>query len=532
MIRARHPNWATWDAPGVAYCGATVQWGKVVSMSRTRLLLAALCALAVVTPFAVTADLHAPSEARAHSFLQVDAARESGPGDGLSPADIASAYGLTGGTAGLTVAVATAYSDPHLEADLAVYRSAFGLPACTSDTGCLRIVGQTGTSTLPTADVGWGEETSLDVDAVSAACPDCRILVVEANNDYLNSLGAAVHTAVRLGADAVSASWGGTEWSDWSDAATDYFTSPGVPIVAATGDDGYGAAVLPAALPNVIAVGGTTLTGTSADSGSAAAMRTFAVHSGVVTAATTTATVIGDQQAVAKARTSLTAAKRHLLALKKRAHSARVHLQHAKTPHGKAVWRRHVRTLDKAVTKARVSQRAAAARLTKAQAKLLRDEAAAAGVTAATATVAQTSRAGWVETAWDGTGSGCSTSIPRPSWQPSTTCARRGIADIAADADPTSGISTYDTFGTAADTDTGWLVAGGTSLAAPLVAAMIVRSGHAARYSNAQPLYANAAAFWDITAGSNGSCAGALCSAVAGYDGPTGLGSPKSLDSF
>lgn len=501
-------------------------------MSRTRLLLAALCALAVVTPFAAPADAPPSTGSRAHSFLQLDAATDAGPRDGLSPADIASAYGLTGGAAGLTVAVATAYSDPNLESDLAVYRSAFGLPACTTASGCLTIVGQTGSSKLPAADVGWGEETSLDVDAVSAACPDCRILVVEANNDDLSSLGAAVRTAVGLGAAAVSASWGGTEWSDWSDSSTRYFTHPGVPIVAATGDSGSGAAVLPAALPTVIAVGGTTLTGTSAGSGTASAMRTFAVHGGVVTAAATTATVIGDKQAIATARTTLTAAKRHLLALKKRAHAARVHLKHAKTKHGRAVWRRHVRTVDTAVVKARSAQSAAAARLKKAQAKLLRDEAAAAGETAATATAAQTSRTGWVETAWAGAGSGCSAYVPRPSWQPSTTCARRGTADIAADADPASGISTYDTYDTDADTDTGWLVSGGTSLAAPLVAAMIVRSGQASRYSTAEPLYADAAAFWDVTAGSNGSCGGALCSAVAGYDGPTGLGTPKSLDSF
>jgi subtilase family serine protease len=290
--------------------------------------------------------------------------------------------------------------------------------------------------------------------------------------------------------------------------------------------------VLPAALPNVIAVGGTTLTGTSASSGSASAMRTYAVHGGVVAASATTATITGDKQSVSKRKTTLAAAKRHLTSLKKRAHTARVHLKTARTAHGRAVWRRHVRTLDKAVVRARATLRTAAARLEQAQAKLLKDQAAAAGASAAKAVAAQTSRTGWIETAWDGAGSGCSALVPKPSWQPSTTCARRGVADIAADADPASGIASYDTYGTSADTDTGWLVAGGTSLAAPLVAGMIVRSGHASRYSNAAPLYARTAAFWDVTAGSNGSCRGALCSAGTGFDGPTGLGTPKSLDSF
>jgi subtilase family serine protease len=500
-------------------------------MSRTRVLIAALCALAVAGPFAATVDAPVVTAARAHSFLQLDPLHRAGPGDGLSPTDIAAAYGLTGGTTG-TVAIATAYSDPKLEADLAVYRSAFGLPPCTTTNGCLSIVGESGTSRLPKTDVGWGEETSLDVDAVSATCPGCRILVVEAGSDDISHLGEAVNTAARLGANAVSASWGNTEWSTWSRASRSYFTHPGVPILAATGDDGYARAALPAVLPNVIAVGGTTLTGTSAASGSASPMRTFALHGGAVAASTTTATIIGDQQSVSKARTTLSAAKRHLTSLKKRAHSARVHLQRARTTHSRAVWKHRVRTLDTAVTKARTTQHAATTRLKRAQAKLLRDQAAAAGASAAKAIAGQTSRAGWIETAWDRAGSGCSAFVPKPGWQPGTTCARRGIADIAADADPASGIATYDTFGTSADTDTGWLVAGGTSLAAPLVAGMIVRSGHASRYSDAAPLYADAAAFWDITAGADGSCRGPLCSAGSGYDGPTGVGTPRSLDSF
>jgi subtilase family serine protease len=414
----------------------------------------------------------------------------------------------------------------------AVYRSTFGLPACTTGNGCLRIVGQDGTTDLPAAHVGWGEETSLDVDAVSAACPGCRILVVEADSDDLTDLGKAVNRAVSMGADAVSASWGNTEWSSWKTISADYFTHHGVPIVAATGDSGHGAASFPAALPNVIAVGGTTLTGTSATSGTTSASQSFTVQGGVLAASSTTATVIGDQQAVAKAKTKLSAAKRHLSSLKKRAHTARVHLKKARTAHGRAVWRRHARSLDTAVVKARATQHTAAARLKKAQAKLLRDRAAAAGASAAAAVVAQTTRTGWIETAWEGAGSGCSAYVPKPAWQPSTTCAKRGTADIAADADPASGISTYDTYGTGKDTDTGWLVAGGTSLAAPLITGMLVRSGHASRYSSAEPLYQGSADLWDVTAGSNGSCHGALCSAVAGYDGPTGLGTPKSLASF
>jgi hypothetical protein len=196
-------------------------------------------------------------------------------------------------------------------------------------------------------------------------------------------------------------------------------------------------------------------------------------------------------------------------------------------------WRHRVQALTKSVGSARKAAHAAAKRATAAESALLKallressEKAAAA------AQQGQKDRSGWIETAWNGAGSGCSTIVPRPAWQPGTTCSKRGTADIAADADPQSGIATYDTYGTSAITPDGWMVAGGTSLAAPLVAAMLVRSGSAAAYSSARPFYERAGAFWDITGGSNGDCGTALCDAGTGYDGPTGLGSPRSLDSF
>lgn len=471
-----------------------------------------------------------PGDGAVRSFLQVRPASSTARGYGLSPADIASAYGLDGGGTG-TVAIATAYSDPHLEADLAVYRARFGLPACTTAGGCLRIVGEDGGTNLPKADADWGEETSLDVDAVSAACPGCSILVVEASTARIDDLGTAVDSAVSLGATAVSASWGDTEWSFWSSTSARYFTHPGVPIVAATGDDGATTAVFPAALPNVIAVGGTTLTSTTDGTGSPATVQQ--VQGGAVTTTTTSATVTKDRQTLAKAKSALGTAKRRVTAAAASLHRATVRRAHAATARSRTLWRHRVSSLTRALASARKTEKTAAKRVSGAESVLLKDLVREQSEQAAVrAKLGQTGRAGWIETAWSGGGSGCSAFVPRPSWQPRAVCARRSTADLAADADPQSGLATYDTYGTSADTPDGWLVAGGTSLAAPLVAAMLVRSGHAASYSSAQPLYAHAGAFWDVTGGANGSCRTALCDAGVGYDGPTGLGSPRSLASF
>ena len=182
----------------------------------------------------------------------------SGP-VGLTPADIRSAYKLSGlRSGGRTVAIVDAYDNPKAESDLAVYRKTFGLPPCTTANGCFRKVNQNGAaSPLPAPDYGWAEEISLDLDAVSAACPDCHILLVEASTPDTAPLMTAVDTAVRLGAVAVSNSYGGTEDSTIL-AADSHLNHPGVAITASSGDSGYGVS-WPASSRYVTAVGGTTL---------------------------------------------------------------------------------------------------------------------------------------------------------------------------------------------------------------------------------------------------------------------------------
>ncbi|MBB5888938.1 S8 family serine peptidase [Kutzneria kofuensis] len=208
------------------------------------------------------AEQPAPGFAACKALVRTDSgARTFSPAapSGLSPANLRAAYKLpTTGGAGLTVAIVDAYDDPNAEKDLATYRSTFGLPACTTANGCFKKVNQSGAaSPLPAGNTGWAEEISLDIDMVSAVCPSCHILLVEATSASIANLGTAVNTAVRLGAVAVSNSYGGAEFSTEASADT-YYNHPGVAITVSSGDSGYGVEY-PAASRYVTAVGGTSL---------------------------------------------------------------------------------------------------------------------------------------------------------------------------------------------------------------------------------------------------------------------------------
>jgi subtilase family serine protease len=190
---------------------------------------------------------------------------------GYGPSDIQSAYGLASAASssgsGQTVAIVDAYDDPNAESDLATYRSYYGLSDCTTDNGCFTKESQTGsTSSLPAADSGWAGEISLDLDVVSATCPNCNILLVEAKTASDANLGTAVNEAVKLGAKFVSNSYGGSESSSDTTYDTSYYKHAGVAITASSGDDAYGTEY-PAASKYVTAVGGTSLSTSSTSRG-------------------------------------------------------------------------------------------------------------------------------------------------------------------------------------------------------------------------------------------------------------------------
>jgi len=332
---------------------------------------------------------------------------------GYGPADLQAAYSLPSAASGrgVTVAIVDAYDAPTAAADLAAYRSQYGLPPCGA--GCFTKLNQNGGTALPPVNAGWAQETSLDLDMVAATCPNCSILLVEANSSSVDDLGAAVNTAVRLGAVAVSNSYGAPETASQTTLDAKYYNHPGVAITASSGDSGYGVEY-PAASQYVTAVGGTSLT---------------------------------------------------------------------------------------------------------------RD----------------TSARGWHETVWGsstagaiGAGSGCSLYDPKPTWQHDSGCAQgRTVADVAAVADPSTGVAVFDS--TSSNNQSGWLVFGGTSAASPVIAATYALAGTPAQqsYPAAQPYLALPAAFNDVTSGSNGSCAVRyLCTGGPGYDGPTGLGTPRGVAGF
>ena len=194
------------------------------------------------------------------SWVRVDAngkvAAGATPG-GYGPADIRSAYNLTTQSGAKTVAIVDAYNDSSAESDLATYRSQFGLTACTTANGCFRKVNQTGGSKMPRNNTGWAQEIALDLEMVSAACPDCHILLVEASTNSFSNLGAAVNYAATQGVAAISNSYGGGD-----SAQNSAYDHPGIAITASTGDGGYGVES-PASYDSVVAVGGTSLSRSS-----------------------------------------------------------------------------------------------------------------------------------------------------------------------------------------------------------------------------------------------------------------------------
>jgi subtilase family serine protease len=318
---------------------------------------------------------------------------------GLHPADLQSAYKLPSALAGngQTIAIVIANADPNAESDLAVYRSTFGLPPCTSASGCFRVVAPKSQA----GDVNWAREASIDLDMASAVCPNCKLMLYQAADAKDGNLATAVSGAVRAGATVVSNSYAVAEVSSENNAM---WSHPGVPIVAAAGDRGFGGANWPAASTNVIAVGATTL---------------------------------------------------------------------------------------------------------------VRDS---------------TTTRGWTETAWSGTGSGCSGIAAKPAWQTGTGCTKRMVADVAAVGDPATPVAVYDSY-----QDNGWVEMGGTSVATPIVAGAYALAGNAAQLNlnGASSLYANPGALNPISVGSNGTCSPLyLCTAGNGYSGPAGVGSPNGVAAF
>ena len=210
--------------------------------------IARVCALPIPAVAGCSADVVTDSAG-------LPLASSSPPAGALGPSQFHSAYNLPTSAPGTqTIAIVDAYDDPNIASDLAQFDSQYGLPAPPS----FQKVNQFGGTSYPFTNSGWALEISLDVEIAHAVCQNCNILLVEASSNSLANLGAAENEAVKLGATAISNSWGASEYSSETSDESSYFKHPGVAITASAGDSGYGVE-FPAASQYVTAVGGTTL---------------------------------------------------------------------------------------------------------------------------------------------------------------------------------------------------------------------------------------------------------------------------------
>ncbi len=208
-----------------------------------------------------------PATWEGHPPIHVKKAATVSP-TGLLPVQIRHAYGFdqlnctftgTFGSSSLcgygqTIAIVDAYDDPNIQNDLNTFSNQFGLPACTAANGCFVKATPQG---KPHSDQGWALEESLDVQWAHAIAPGAKIILVEAKSASFGNLMSAVDYAVSKGADQVSMSWGGSEFSSES-SYDSHFNKNNVSFFASSGDSGSGT-IYPAVSPYVVAVGGTTL---------------------------------------------------------------------------------------------------------------------------------------------------------------------------------------------------------------------------------------------------------------------------------
>jgi len=202
--------------------------------------------------------------AACHAHIVTDAkgnlkSNSHAPVGGYGPADLRSAYNITAtGSSSTIVAIVDAFGYDNAEVDLGIYRANFGLSACTTDNGCFKKLNQKGhQGNYPAQNIGWAQESALDVDMASAMCPNCQIWLMESNDNTFKNLSRTVNKAAELGAHVISNSYGGSDGKGAIQFEGAY-NHPGIAITASTGDSGYGAQT-PAAMPHLTAVGGTRL---------------------------------------------------------------------------------------------------------------------------------------------------------------------------------------------------------------------------------------------------------------------------------
>ncbi|OQW48405.1 MAG: peptidase S8 [Proteobacteria bacterium SG_bin6] len=250
-----------------ALAASSAAWGQSATsdLRRSGKIYHARVCPASNAPGVASCDARVVTDAKGNPLVH-DRGTPNALPSGYGPSDLRAAYNIPAISATQrTIAIVDAYGYNNAEADLAVYRSTFGLPACTTANGCFRKYNQRGVQgSYPRQNTGWAQETALDLDMASAICPDCRIILVQADSASLANLAAAVRTAGSLGAFVISNSYSGGESGSTTYEAA--YNQSGIAITASTGDSGYGVG-FPASSNHVIAVGGTSLTRSSTTRG-------------------------------------------------------------------------------------------------------------------------------------------------------------------------------------------------------------------------------------------------------------------------
>jgi subtilase family serine protease len=176
---------------------------------------------------------------------------------GMTPSEMKKIYGLPASGGKGTIVIVGAYNDAAIEADLAVFDAKFGLPACTAADGCFT---RHLMSAKEASNSSWTLETSLDVEWAHAIAPGAKIVLVEAATQSGTNLLKALDYAASLpDAVAISMSWGGAEFPEEVSLDSHFKSVSGAVFFASSGDNGTGAS-WPASSPDVIGVGGTSIT--------------------------------------------------------------------------------------------------------------------------------------------------------------------------------------------------------------------------------------------------------------------------------
>jgi subtilase family serine protease len=175
---------------------------------------------------------------------------------GMTPSQIKKIYDLPENAGQGTIAIIGAYDDSSVEKDLNDFSKEFGLSSCTGANVCFE---KHAMKPGMKNNSGWALETSLDVEWAHAVAPMAKILLVEAATPSgANLLKAVDYAAARGDVVSVSMSWGGAEFPEEISLDEHFKSKNNAAFFASSGDSGWGAS-WPAASPNVIGVGGTTL---------------------------------------------------------------------------------------------------------------------------------------------------------------------------------------------------------------------------------------------------------------------------------